>query len=98
MKHNKTNDHESIDLLLFLRNQLSDWLKAKGRTPSKFRHLMCFHDNLGEEEAEPQTKSSLSVEELSEQVTLVLAPSNHVTIKSVCICIDLNLFHSITKS
>ncbi|KAL3880039.1 hypothetical protein ACJMK2_032311 [Sinanodonta woodiana] len=51
-----------------MRAELDDWLKAKGRTPSKFRHLMCFDAEMAEEKnADPQVKPSLSVEELTRQ-------------------------------
>ena len=57
---------------MLYRNQLNDWLKAKGKTPSKFRHLMCFHAELEEGKSnDPQTKASLSVEELTEQVNKI---------------------------
>lgn len=50
--------------------ELNDWLKSKGRTPSKFRHLMCFHaEKSAETSNDPLTKNALSVDELNEQVT-----------------------------
>ncbi|KAH3717822.1 cytoskeleton-associated protein 2-like [Dreissena polymorpha] len=55
------------------REALNHWLKSKNRTPSKFRHLMCFHGDQGHEEktSDPLTKSSLSVEELAAQMDVM---------------------------
>jgi hypothetical protein len=57
-------------LLLHFSEELKDWLKAKGKTPSKFRHLMCFHGKKPDDEKseDPHTKNMLTVQELSEQV------------------------------
>ncbi|XP_045203451.2 cytoskeleton-associated protein 2-like [Mercenaria mercenaria] len=75
------NDHSHVDGRRLRKTpktpatrsaELSDWLKAKGRTPSKFRHLMCFHGEKAEEKSQdPHTKNTLSVEELSEQMDVL---------------------------
>ncbi|KAL4230881.1 Cytoskeleton-associated protein 2 C-terminus [Mactra antiquata] len=54
--------------------ELNAWLKSKGRTPSKFRHLMCFHEKgskSSDNNNDPHTKSTLSVDELSEQMNVL---------------------------
>ncbi|XP_060590257.1 cytoskeleton-associated protein 2-like isoform X1 [Ruditapes philippinarum] len=53
--------------------ELKDWLKAKGKTPSKFRHLMCFHGKKPDDEKseDPHTKNMLTVQELSEQMDVL---------------------------
>ena len=56
-------------LIFYYREALNDWLTAKGRTPSKFRHLMCFHGDTDDAKSQdPRTKTSLSVRELNTQV------------------------------
>ncbi|XP_071127748.1 cytoskeleton-associated protein 2-like [Mytilus edulis] len=52
-----------------MRNKLDEWLKSKGKTPSKFRHLMCFHDDNNKTDSVTDSciKRSLTVEELTEQ-------------------------------
>ncbi|OWF47424.1 serine/arginine repetitive matrix protein 5-like [Mizuhopecten yessoensis] len=51
-----------------MRNKLNDWLDAKGKTPSKFRHLMCFDAKMSaRKKNDPKTKRSITVEELTEQ-------------------------------
>lgn len=53
----------------FCRERLSAWLESKGKTPTRFQHLMGFHDNmqcLGEKVA-----GGLTVNELELQVRCV---------------------------
>ncbi|KAK3100355.1 hypothetical protein FSP39_018627, partial [Pinctada imbricata] len=63
-----------------MRGRLDDWLKAKGRTPSKFRHLMCFDAHLSaKKRMDPKRKRSLTVEELSQQQETMEKESRAVT-------------------
>ncbi|XP_060065895.1 cytoskeleton-associated protein 2-like [Ylistrum balloti] len=51
-----------------MRNKLNDWLVAKGKTPSKFRHLMCFDAKMSaRKKSDPKTKRNITVEELTVQ-------------------------------
>ncbi|KAK3610147.1 hypothetical protein CHS0354_039928 [Potamilus streckersoni] len=69
--HHATPEIKSRKSQTSMRAELDDWLKAKGRTPSKFRHLMCFDAEMAEEKnADPHVKPSLSVEELTRQVVI----------------------------
>ncbi|XP_071087711.1 cytoskeleton-associated protein 2-like [Haliotis cracherodii] len=61
----KTKDACSSDSM---RQKLNSWLEAKGKTPSKFRHLMCFDAAMSErKKQDSQMKRSITVEELSLQ-------------------------------
>ncbi|XP_052774880.1 uncharacterized protein LOC128213314 [Mya arenaria] len=53
------------------REALNAWLKSKNKTPSKFRHLMCFHAKQEDRSLDPLTKTSLSVKELSSQLDVM---------------------------
>ncbi|XP_064610051.1 cytoskeleton-associated protein 2-like [Liolophura sinensis] len=52
-----------------LRQELEEWLKAKGKTPSRCRHLMCYGTDRTSAggPCQPHTKPLLSVEEISQQ-------------------------------
>ncbi|XP_033743476.1 cytoskeleton-associated protein 2-like isoform X2 [Pecten maximus] len=51
-----------------MRNRLNNWLVAKGKTPSKFRHLMCFDAKMSaRKKSDPKTKRNITVEELTVQ-------------------------------
>lgn len=51
-----------------MRHKLNDWLVAKGKTPSKFRHLVCFDAKMSErKKRDPKMLRSLTVEELTVQ-------------------------------
>ena len=54
------------------REKLDSWLKARGKTPSRFPHLMCLKDRIvGDREhavEDTTVEGGLSVEELNLQV------------------------------
>ncbi|XP_074661487.1 uncharacterized protein LOC141914110 [Tubulanus polymorphus] len=51
-----------------MRNKLDDWLKAKGKTPSRYNHLMCFGAHVSaKRKQQNEAKRGLSVDELSKQ-------------------------------
>ncbi|WAR24469.1 hypothetical protein MAR_038138 [Mya arenaria] len=65
------------------REALNAWLKSKNKTPSKFRHLMCFHAKQEDRSLDPLTKTSLSVKELSSQPKEDIAKCLRETLKYV---------------
>ncbi|XP_067661454.1 cytoskeleton-associated protein 2-like [Haliotis asinina] len=61
----RTKDACSSDSM---RQKLNTWLEAKGKTPSKFRHLMCFDAAMSErKKQDSQLKRSITIQELSLQ-------------------------------
>ncbi|CAH1776953.1 unnamed protein product, partial [Owenia fusiformis] len=48
------------------RLELETWLESKGKTPSKFRHICCFHDQMDKKKTK-RTKHRLSEAELDQQ-------------------------------
>ena len=59
-------------IYIFFRQELQNWLQINNKTPSKFRHLLCFEaDHEKDPVQDCLRKSTLTVDELSEQVCRV---------------------------
>jgi len=59
-----------MNVLRVYSGTVEGWLTLTNRTPSKFRHIMCFQHEASQRN-DPLTKTSLSVAELNSQVSRV---------------------------
>ncbi|KAL5012016.1 hypothetical protein ScPMuIL_010567 [Solemya velum] len=64
-----------------MRQRLNGWLKSKGKTPSGFRHLMCFDAEMStvKSNSECQVKRALTVDELTQQQETLQKENVNVT-------------------
>ena len=59
--------------LCSFREKLNAWLIAKGKTPTRYRHLCCFDEQVSAKKKKVAcTKSGLSADELAKQVCFFL--------------------------